>query len=362
METVDVISDAALIRLAAAGDGDGFKALMRGHCGRLLRGARALCGDHQQSEDLVQETLLEAWRGLERFDGCCQFSTRFVKQVVGRCGVSLHELQRARAIGPCGWELDAGAGPGLLMTHLQKARDLSRVAVLRSRLRFDAGEVCGALADLLAVFKLGRDCAVSPWVVATLVDAAIEERAGELLALQLPGLSQAQVEDVTGELRRLPAGWSAAEVPGAEGENVSDWLDRWIASESARPGAAATGGALLQAFAGDFGEGLGSESDAAELKGDRDAMLKSLTIAELQGAVIQLWKDQQELVSLLKLPLAERAQPLQRLSARLQAAGAGSGCRQPLHCEQRRMRSCIFRGCCWRGCVWSIVRRLVVLS
>ena len=127
---------------------------------------------------------------------------------------------------------------------------------------------------------------------------------------------------MTGELRRLPAGWSAAEVPGAEGENFSGWLDRWIASESARLGAAATGGALLQAFAGDFGEGLGSESDAAELKGDRDAMLKSLTIAELQGAVIQLWKDQQELVSLLKLPLAERAQPLQRLSAWLQAAGA----------------------------------------
>lgn len=86
METGDVISDAALIRLAAAGDGDGFKALMRGHCGRLLRGARALCGDHQQSEDLVQETLLEAWRGLERFDGRCQFSTWFVKQVVGRLG------------------------------------------------------------------------------------------------------------------------------------------------------------------------------------------------------------------------------------------------------------------------------------
>ncbi|MFM7921063.1 MAG: hypothetical protein ACKPJJ_12615, partial [Planctomycetaceae bacterium] len=61
---------------------------------------------------------------------------------------------------------------------------------------------------------------------------------------------------------------------------------------------------------------------AAELKGDRDAMLKSLTIAELQGAVIQLWKDQQELVCLLKLPLAERAQPLQRLSERVRAAGA----------------------------------------
>ncbi|MFM7921426.1 MAG: hypothetical protein ACKPJJ_14490, partial [Planctomycetaceae bacterium] len=152
-------------------------------CGRPLRGARALCGDHQQWEDLVQETLLEA-----------------------RYGVSLHELRRACAIGPCDRQLDAGAGPGLLMTHLQKASDLSRVSLLRSRLRFDAGEVCGALADLLAVFKLGRDCAVSPWVVATLVDAAIEERAGELLTLQLPGLSQAQVEDVTGELRRLPAG------------------------------------------------------------------------------------------------------------------------------------------------------------
>lgn len=215
-----------------------------------------------------------------------------------------------------------GAGPGLLLTHLQKARDLSRVALLRSRLRFAAGEVSAALADLLAVFKLGRDCAVSPWVIATLVGAAIEEQAGELLALQLPGLSQAQVEDVTSELRRLPAGWSAAEVLGAEGEIFSGWLDRWITTESARLGGAATGGALLQSFATEFGEGLGSESDAAKLKRDCDAMLRSLTMAEIQGAVIQLRKDQQELVSLLKLPLAERAQPLQRMSERLQAAGA----------------------------------------
>lgn len=75
METDATTSETELIRRAAAGDTVAFQVLVRGHCGRLLRGALALCRDHQQSEDLVQETLLESWRGLERFDGRCRFST-----------------------------------------------------------------------------------------------------------------------------------------------------------------------------------------------------------------------------------------------------------------------------------------------
>ena len=38
-------------------------------------GARALCRDDQEAEDLAQETLVEAWRSLRRFDGRCRFST-----------------------------------------------------------------------------------------------------------------------------------------------------------------------------------------------------------------------------------------------------------------------------------------------
>jgi RNA polymerase sigma-70 factor (ECF subfamily) len=75
MESNKSTTETELIRRAAAGDSVAFQELMRGHCGRLLRGAQALCRYRQQAEDLVQETLLEVWRGLERFDGRCQLST-----------------------------------------------------------------------------------------------------------------------------------------------------------------------------------------------------------------------------------------------------------------------------------------------
>ncbi|MFO0537422.1 MAG: hypothetical protein ACK524_22315 [Planctomyces sp.] len=246
--------------------------------------------------------------------------SELLKRVVGRYDVSLRELQRARTVVPCDWQLDGEAGPALLMTHLQKARDLSRVALLRSRLRFETGEVAGALADLLAVFKLGRDCAVSPWIVAALVDAAIEERAGEVLALHLPGLSQAQVEDVMSELRRLPAGWSGIEVLEAEGTNFSGWVERWVTAEAARLGAAATGGGLLAAFAQEFDVVLGVEGESAEVKSERALMLQSLTVADVQGALGQMRRDQQELVRLAGLSAAERMQPLQQLTERLESA------------------------------------------
>jgi DNA-directed RNA polymerase specialized sigma24 family protein len=42
---------------------------------RLLSRAMALCGDQSLAEDLVQETLEEAWKGRTRFDGSCRLST-----------------------------------------------------------------------------------------------------------------------------------------------------------------------------------------------------------------------------------------------------------------------------------------------
>ena len=42
---------------------------------RLLRQAAALAGDLSLAEDLVSETLVEAWKSLPRYDQTCRFST-----------------------------------------------------------------------------------------------------------------------------------------------------------------------------------------------------------------------------------------------------------------------------------------------
>jgi RNA polymerase sigma-70 factor (ECF subfamily) len=64
-----------LIDRAQAGEPIAFERLAEQHAARLWRCALALGKDGHWAEDLAQETLVEAWRCLSRFDGRCQFST-----------------------------------------------------------------------------------------------------------------------------------------------------------------------------------------------------------------------------------------------------------------------------------------------
>ena len=60
---------------ARAGDPAAFGEICRIHETRLLRQAFTLCGDPTLAADLAQETLVEAWRCLHRYNGRCQFFT-----------------------------------------------------------------------------------------------------------------------------------------------------------------------------------------------------------------------------------------------------------------------------------------------
>jgi RNA polymerase sigma-70 factor (ECF subfamily) len=80
-----------LLAAAQAGDQDAFRRLVEPyrhaldvHCYRML-------GSSQDSEDLVQETLLRAWRALERFEPRAQFQTWLYRIATNAC---LDELER----------------------------------------------------------------------------------------------------------------------------------------------------------------------------------------------------------------------------------------------------------------------------
>jgi RNA polymerase sigma-70 factor, ECF subfamily len=64
-----------LVEQARAGDADIFCQICRLYETRLLRQAFTLCGNASLAEDLAQETLVEAWKSLGRFQGRCQFFT-----------------------------------------------------------------------------------------------------------------------------------------------------------------------------------------------------------------------------------------------------------------------------------------------
>lgn len=67
--------DRQAIARVIAGDYDAFEELVEKYQGRIFRHLRKMVGDNQVAEDLLQETFLSAYKGLEGFVGASSFST-----------------------------------------------------------------------------------------------------------------------------------------------------------------------------------------------------------------------------------------------------------------------------------------------
>jgi RNA polymerase sigma-70 factor (ECF subfamily) len=74
-DRTDAAATGELLRRARAGDAPAFCRLTAPLQARLLRQAAALAGDLSAAEDLVSETLVEAWKSLDRYDQSCRLST-----------------------------------------------------------------------------------------------------------------------------------------------------------------------------------------------------------------------------------------------------------------------------------------------
>jgi RNA polymerase sigma-70 factor (ECF subfamily) len=79
---------------ARAGDAEAFCSLIEPLQTRLLRQAAALSGDLSLAEDLVSETLVEAWKGFSRYNETCRLSTWLYAILLHRWQKS---LRRARS-------------------------------------------------------------------------------------------------------------------------------------------------------------------------------------------------------------------------------------------------------------------------
>ena len=241
--------------------------------------------------------------------------------LVRRYRTSLHELQRASEITPCDWQLDTNAGPLLLMTHLQKARDLGRVALLRARQSFAAGETERALDDVRASFKMARDCAASPSLISLTVEGAIEKLAGEVLAVNLPLLTKAQLKELNAMFRELPSSCSVVTAIHEESRYFCDWLARQIDTEVEKLGDSQARGDLFRAIMEIMGEESELNPSSNDAEGIRKAeLLKSLTEADVRESLQRLRSDFAELEQIAALPFVERTVRIEAFEESLSAS------------------------------------------
>lgn len=127
-------SEAELLEAARGGDGSALEALLARHEARVYRFARRLCRQREDAEDVLQESLLAAARGLRRFRGASSLGTWLYaiarsfcikkrrKSVFARPEVSLEEEAReARRLADPGRRPDEALEAARLEAALERA-------------------------------------------------------------------------------------------------------------------------------------------------------------------------------------------------------------------------------------------------
>lgn len=91
---IDPADPQSLLDRARSGDTEAFGQVYRAYATRLLRQAMALCGNAGLAEELAQDTLVEAWHCLRRYDGRCKFFTWLCAILLNRYRNSLRRSSR----------------------------------------------------------------------------------------------------------------------------------------------------------------------------------------------------------------------------------------------------------------------------
>jgi len=85
---------------AMAGDLEAYGEVYRAYSTPLLRQAMALCGNVALAEELAQDTLVEAWKYLRRYNGRCEFFTWLCAILLNRYRNSLRSRRAMPASSP----------------------------------------------------------------------------------------------------------------------------------------------------------------------------------------------------------------------------------------------------------------------
>jgi len=217
-----------------------------------------------------------------------------VEKVVSRSETALRLMHRGAALRHCDWGLNLEAdGPGTMLPHLAKARQLCRLACLRARWRFERGEDQAAFDDLTAVFRLARHLEQDSILIGILVRIALERGAITVAAARLPRAKPEALRAFRDAIGALPPTATMKDAIEAERRFCLGWIRRKFDETGPKKGLAALlvlmgkdedAKAVLKATGGTE-EGLRKFLDEADAFYTELADLQPLTRDEFEPAV-----------------------------------------------------------------------------
>jgi RNA polymerase sigma-70 factor (ECF subfamily) len=92
--SLDVMDDADVVSRALAGNQDAFAILVDRHASVCLRYATRMLGSRDDAEDVIQESLMRAFRALPSYDRSRDFRTWLLSIVANRCRTALANRRR----------------------------------------------------------------------------------------------------------------------------------------------------------------------------------------------------------------------------------------------------------------------------
>jgi RNA polymerase sigma-70 factor (ECF subfamily) len=132
----------SLLEQARAGDAGAFGAICRLYETRLLRHAMSLCGNERLAEELAQDTLVEGWKSLRRYNGRCKFFTWLCAILLNRHRNTLRQKR------PLPLSALAGSDQDAVEAHVASLTDHDSRPDQTAQLREQADMVQDCLAAL----------------------------------------------------------------------------------------------------------------------------------------------------------------------------------------------------------------------
>src|SRR4051812_8052237 len=129
---------------------------------------------------------------------------------------------------PCDWGIDMSDGPYTLMLGLAPAKAAAQTARLRVMWHLQNGRQADARDDLLAAFALGRNVTRDGTTISALVEFAIENIIGSIVAENFFQWEPNTLRQIADGLDASPARGTIAQSLPVEKASFCDWLVRKI--------------------------------------------------------------------------------------------------------------------------------------